>query len=230
MTEVPRVVRIDPARARAATTSVMSRAQRDIPAFHLTRSMSCGEIVRTAKGEGVSVTAAMLQPVARLLDEFPTLNGHLVDGAFSPSTGVDLGIAVAHRENVLIVVTLRDCASWTACDFGAALAEIRTKNTSNAFAPSDFARPSFTVSNLGGFGVHQFTSIVTPPQVGVLSIGSVRQIPVALGDAIVSEPTVTMTLGLDHRAVDGAYGARALERMAGLLATPENVSPGRTAL
>lgn len=220
MTEVQRVVRIDPARARAMTASVMTRAQHEVPSYHLTRQVPCGRIQGSARGAGISVTAAMMQPVARWLTEFQALNGHLHSGEFVPSATVDLGVAVAHRENVLIVVTLSDCGAWGPAEFGGALSDIRAKNQENGFVASDFARPSFTVSNLGGFGIDEFTSIITPPQVGVLSIGAVRRTPVITDGEVSAEFMVALTLGLDHRAVDGAYGARALARLAELFQAP----------
>ncbi len=69
------------------------------------------------------------------------------------------------------------------------------------------------MSNLGGFGIDEFTSIVTPPQVGVLGVGAVRRTPVCRDQVVGSELVMSLTLGLDHRAVDGAYGARALARL-----------------
>jgi pyruvate dehydrogenase E2 component (dihydrolipoamide acetyltransferase) len=220
MLNTERAVRIDPSRARAATASVMAKAQHEIPSFHLTREVPCADVVRSANLTGISVTAAMLPPVAQWLGAFGALNGRYIEGRFEPSRTVNLGLAVAHRENVLIVVTLEDCASWTPSDFGAALSAIREKNRENAFSAADFVRPTFTISNLGGFGVDEFTSIITPPQVAVLSVGAVRRVPVVRGEEMVPEQIVSMTLGLDHRAVDGAYGARALAALTALFASP----------
>jgi pyruvate dehydrogenase E2 component (dihydrolipoamide acetyltransferase) len=213
MNDSSAALRIDPAKAQVRTASLMSRAQAEIPLFHLRALTPATVLSQRAQAEGCSVTAALLPQIAGWLAAHPLLNGHWIDAEFRPAEHVDLGIAVSHRENVLIVVTLKDCATWSCSDFAAALAGIRERNLANAFHQRDFVRPSFSVSNLGGFGAQDFTSLVTPPQVGVLSVAAIANQPTVEDHEVVVRPMLPLTLGLDHRAVDGAYGAKALSTL-----------------
>ncbi len=86
----------------------MTKAQQEIPSFHLTRHVSSERLAATAVEDGISVTAALMHPIARWLTEYQGINGHIRKDQFEVSATVDLGVAVAHRENVLIVVTLKD--------------------------------------------------------------------------------------------------------------------------
>jgi pyruvate dehydrogenase E2 component (dihydrolipoamide acetyltransferase) len=213
MSESATRVRVDPVRAQATTARLMATANREIPTFHLRVRVPAGGLRRRAIASGGSLTSAVLGPVARWLTEFPRLNGHLGVDSFIPSPTVDLGLAVSHGESVLVVVTLRDCGSWSDRDFADAMAGIRQRNSENAFTRADFTKPTFTLSNLGMYGVEDFTSIITPPQVAVLSMAAVSDMPlVAEGRVMVGE-VLPLTLGVDHRVVDGAYAAQALRRL-----------------
>jgi pyruvate/2-oxoglutarate dehydrogenase complex dihydrolipoamide acyltransferase (E2) component len=187
------VVRIDPAFARRRTAELMVQAQREIPLFHVTKASPVDALRRP----GVSVTAGLLPIVTRWLTRHPLLNAHWSQDGAVVKTRVDLGVAWAHRENVLVVPALRDCAGWDEPRFAAELAALKMRSAGDAFLATDFRTPTFTVSNLGATGVDGFTSLVTPPQVAVLSVSS-----------------AALTLGIDHRALDGAYAARALVDLA----------------
>jgi pyruvate/2-oxoglutarate dehydrogenase complex dihydrolipoamide acyltransferase (E2) component len=203
-------VRIDPVRARRRTAELMAQAQREIPVFHVARDASADALLEAAKANGTSLTAALLTIVAPWLQRHRLLNAHWLDD-LRPLDRVDLGVAVAHRENVLVVPTLRDCGGWDIARFAEELRGLRERSDGDNFLPSDFAIPTFTVSNLGASGVDHFTSLVTPPQVGVMSVSSARVRAVVLGDRLAAARTLPVTLGADHRAVDGAYVATALD-------------------
>jgi pyruvate dehydrogenase E2 component (dihydrolipoamide acetyltransferase) len=131
---------------------------------------------------------------------------------------VNLGVAWAPRENVLIVPTLADCAGWDLQRFGEALAALKRRSAEDAFLATDFKTPTFTVSNLGATGIDDFTSLVTPPQVAVLSVSAATIRAAERDGALVAEQVLPLTLGIDHRALDGAYAARALVDLAGTIA------------
>jgi pyruvate/2-oxoglutarate dehydrogenase complex dihydrolipoamide acyltransferase (E2) component len=214
-------VRIDPIRARRRTGELMAQAQREIPVFHVNRHARAEALVGHAKAHDASLTAALLAIVAPWLQRHRLLNAHWIDD-LRPIDRVDLGVAVAHRENVLVVPTLRDCADWDTARFADELVGLRERSAADGFLPSDFAIPTFTVSNLGAARVDSFTSLVTPPQVGVLSVASAQFRAVAFGERLEAARTLPLTLGADHRAVDGAYVAAALDD---LIATIEGATP-----
>jgi pyruvate dehydrogenase E2 component (dihydrolipoamide acetyltransferase) len=212
-------VRIDPGVARRRTAQLMTQAQQEIPLFHLGKLAEATTLRARAGQNGVSVTVALLPIVARWLARFPLLNGRWT-GDLEVRDRIDLGIAWSYAENVLVVPTLRDCGEWGIAEFATAMSDLRERARGEALLPTDFATPSFTVSNLGAFGVDQFTSLVTPPQVAVLSVSALDRRPVARGEAIVLAHTLPLTLGADHRAVDGAYAARALSDLASHIQEP----------
>lgn len=203
-------VRVDPVRARRITGRLMSEAQSTVPQFHV-RDVAIAEALSgEAKSQGVSVTAVLLPLVAHWLVCRPGLNGHWLGGMFTAQTAVDLGLAIAHRENVLVVATFSDCANWTQRRFADELTELRNRSDTNVFRAEDFSRPGFTLSNLGAFGADEFTSIVTPPQVAVLSVGALKLRPTVIDGQVRAQRTLALTLGVDHRAIDGAYAATSL--------------------
>lgn len=202
-------LRIDAAFARRRTAEVMARAQRDIPLFHVSKAARVDALRDEATSSGASLTVALLPVVARWLTRHPLLNAHWEDG-LKPRPTVDLGVAWSHRENVLIVPVLADCGSWELPTFAQAMADLKQRSADDAFRPADFRAPSFTLSNLGAAGIESFTSLVTPPQVAVLSVSATVVRATETNAALVAEYVLPLTLGVDHRAVDGAYAARAL--------------------
>jgi pyruvate dehydrogenase E2 component (dihydrolipoyllysine-residue acetyltransferase) len=202
-------VRIDGSLARQRTADLMVQAQREIPLFHVTKHAVAEALHLRSRADGVSMTAALLPLVATWLTSHPLLNGHWVD-ELRPASQVDLGVAWSHRENVLVVPTLRDCAGWSVAEFADALAALRERSRDDAFRTADFGAPTFTVSNLGASGIDHFTSLVTPPQVAVLSVAAVARRPVVGEWGVDVAHTLPLTLGIDHRAIDGAYAASAL--------------------
>jgi pyruvate dehydrogenase E2 component (dihydrolipoamide acetyltransferase) len=192
----------------------MLRAQQTIPIFHVHKTADVSRLRAVAADNRRSLTAQMLPLIVAWLAEHPDLNAHFEDGQIRRRSAIDIGIAFAHRDKVLLVPTLRDCANWSAEDFVHRLAALRVRSRENAFLASDFRPPSFTVSNLGGTGIDSFTSLVTPPQVGVLSVAGAAPRPWASEETPQIRPTLPLTLGVDHRALDGMYAARALADLA----------------
>lgn len=212
------VVRIDPALARTRTAQVMGQAQHDIPLFHVSKAAPVQQLRERSAEAGVSVTGALLPLVARWLERHPSLNAHWGSDGPVLQEQVHLGVAWAHRENVLVVPALADCAAWDLRQFAEALAALKRRSAEDAFLSTDFKTPTFTVSNLGATGIDDFTSLVTPPQVAVLSVSAATIRPTERDGALVAEQVLPLTLGIDHRALDGAYAARALVDLAEAIA------------
>jgi pyruvate dehydrogenase E2 component (dihydrolipoamide acetyltransferase) len=188
----------------------MTLSHQTIPVFYLSRAASAERLAVAARGHNVTVTVRLLAVVARWLLAFPALNGSYVDGAALQSHSVDLGVALAHAENVLVVPTLSDCGAWPVSRFDDELRGLRERSSANAFDGRDFVPGSFTVSNLGSSGVESFTSLINPPQVAILSVAALAPRPVVRQGKLTVERTLPLTLGVDHRAADGAYAAAAL--------------------
>jgi pyruvate dehydrogenase E2 component (dihydrolipoamide acetyltransferase) len=206
-------VRIDADIVRRRTAEHMTRAIGEIPAFHLSREIDARRMAQAADRVGATITAVLLKHVAAWLNDVPELNSEFIDRRLRPRSTVDLGVALSYAKNVLVVPTLRDCRDWTEAQFADELKGLRRKADDNHFTVADFASAGFTVSNLGPWRVDSFTSIIRPPQVAILSVGAVQARPRVVDGNLAAVKTCVLTLAVDHRVIDGAFGASALDTL-----------------
>jgi len=158
----------------------------------------------------VSLTAIIARATAWALRRHPLLNSRLEGENILVLPGIHLGIAVA-LEDGLIVPVVRDVDHKGVLQLAAEIADLSERARSNRLLPDDVAEGTFTISNLGMFGVDRFTAILNPPQAGILAIGRVsRRVVPDEADRPVVRPMLTLTLSADHRVVDGALAARFL--------------------
>lgn len=207
-------VRVDIPLAKRRAAEHIQRAHQEIPSYYVFREARADRLADCCKQMGVSPTGRLLAMVASWLTRFPNLNAYWTSG-LQLVEKVNLGLAVNHSvgaEDALVVVTFHDCASWGSGRFELELEALRNRSRANAFRPTDFAPASFTVSSLGGFGVGGFTSIINRPQVGILSVAAFKEVVVPRNGngAFAAATVLPLTIGADHRAVAGAYVARAL--------------------
>lgn len=194
----------------------LAAAKRDIPHYYVTRRIDM-QAALAAKREGVSVNAIIMHAVAKAMEAEPLLNSHLGDAGLIARDAVDLNMAVDTAQG-LVAPLLRDVRAMTLEALTAASRDLATRARSNALDKADLEIGGFTVSNLGMLGVDAFTAIITPPQTGILAVGSVTETPVAANGEIALRPQLTVTLSADHRVVDGADAARFLASLADALA------------
>jgi pyruvate dehydrogenase E2 component (dihydrolipoamide acetyltransferase) len=167
----------------------------------------------------LSISDFVAKAVAIALLKHPALNAHYSDDGITRFGDVNLGIAVAIPDG-LIVPVLRGIDQM-------GLKEIRQRSEAmiqRARAAKqkkeDLGPGTFTISNLGTYGVREFSAIINPPEVAILAVASAERRPILRGDAIVARTMLTMTLSVDHRAVDGATAAEFLRTLKGLLQEP----------
>lgn len=159
----------------------------------------------------VSVTAIIAKACAWALGRHPMLNSRLEGENIVLLRDIHLGIAVA-LDDGLIVPVVRDAPRKGLAQLAAEIADLAERARTNRLRPDDVAGGTFTISNLGMFGVDRFTAILNPPQVGILAVSAVRrQIVADEDDRPVARPILTVTLSADHRVVDGAVAARFLK-------------------
>jgi pyruvate dehydrogenase E2 component (dihydrolipoamide acetyltransferase) len=157
---------------------------------------------------------------ALALREFPRVNASYKDGRFEEYARVNVGVAVA-AEDALVVPTVFDADTRSLGSIARTTRELADKVRDGTVTPPELAGGTFTVSNLGMFGVDSFTAIIDVPQAAILAVGSLKKRPVVdEHDRIVVRPTVTLTLVCDHRILYGADGARFLARVHELLEQP----------
>ncbi len=154
----------------------------------------------------------ILQAVARALAGSPSMNASWTDEGIEHHGEVNLGMAVAVDDG-LVVPVIRNADKLPLEELALRSRELATQAQSRRLTPVNYQGGTFTVSNLGMFGVDSFTAIINPPQCGILAVGRVAPRVVPDGDAVVIRSMMTMTLSADHRVVDGAIGARFLQRV-----------------
>jgi pyruvate dehydrogenase E2 component (dihydrolipoamide acetyltransferase) len=204
----------------------MSESWRTVPHFFLlrqveaTRLLAWRESVRSRAGyEGVTHTDLLVKLCATALSEHPRVNASWRDGKVLASAGVHVGIAVA-LEDGLVVPVVHDADNLDLHELAARRKALVEAARAGRLRPEDVSGGTFTLSNLGMYGVDAFAAIVNPPQAAILAVGRItdRVIPVA-GKAEI-RPTLVVCLSFDHRAVDGARGAQFLDTLAGLMEEP----------
>ena len=168
----------------------------------------------------VSADADVSQIVAFRRGEFPRFNASYVEGSVECYSRVNVGVAVA-VDDALLVPVVADADRKTLAEITAETRRLAEAARSRSLRPEELHGGTFTVSNLGMFGVSSFTAIVDPPQTAILAVGAVRRAPVERADGGVAfHDAMTLTLSCDHRVVYGADGARFLSRLRELLEQP----------
>lgn len=201
---------------RRAIARRMSASVREAPQFHVTVDTDAGPMMaararRAAAGLGVpSVGACVLRAVALALRDVPALNAWLQGETLALHQAIDLSVAVSVGDALLMPV-LRQADTLDAEALSRWLREVREQAARGPLPPGTSRGGGFAVSNLGGHGVREFTAILQPPQVGILAVGAVREQAVVRDGALSFGQVLTVTLTVDHRAVDGALAARWLQ-------------------
>ena len=147
------------------------------------------------------------------------MNAAWTEAGIEQYVEVNLGVAVAAEEG-LVVPVIRNADKLPLDELALRSRELANQARNHKLMPADYQGGTFTVSNLGMFDVDSFTAILNPPQCGILAVGRVAPRVIPHGDAIAIRSMMTMTLSADHRVVDGAIGARFLQRVKQHLEVP----------
>jgi pyruvate dehydrogenase E2 component (dihydrolipoamide acetyltransferase) len=153
------------------------------------------------------------------LREHPNANGGYRDGRLLLNSRINVGVAVA-AEGALVVPTVFDAEEKSLGEIARETRALAQRVRAGTITPPELGGGTFTVSNLGMFGVTSFTAIINPPQAAILSVGALEPRAVVRDGEIVSRHTMTLTLVCDHRILYGADAARFLARIRELLETP----------
>ena len=191
----------------------------DMSRFQQTRAQL--NVKAEASGQsGVSVTTLLVKAVAWALKRHPLLNSTLKDDGIHLLKEINIGVAVALEEG-LIVPVIHKVAQKGIRDIAGEVNDLVSRARKGQLKPADVAGGTFTISNLGPFGIEQFTAIINPPQAAILAVGTTRLEAVhGEEDQVIWLPVMRMTLSADHRIVDGAMAARFLAGLRDALETP----------
>jgi pyruvate dehydrogenase E2 component (dihydrolipoamide acetyltransferase) len=167
---------------------------------------------------GVNLNDMVMFAVAQTLRHFPEINAHFTGTSIRRFDGVDLGFAVDTPRG-LLVPTIQGAHALTLADLSRRGKELAQRAIDGKAGPDDLAPATFTITNLGAFGVERFTPVLNPPQVAILGVGSIELKAVQRPDGSVEHvPHMGISLTIDHQAVDGAPGARFLQALSRNLA------------
>ena len=219
--------RVEPlSRARRTVAERLGAAKREIPHFYLHVDCEIGATVSLreqlnarSQARRYSVTDFVVRAASLALREVPALNASFVAGELRLHADIDVAIAVASDAG-LITPIVRSAARKSLAEICDESRELVARARAGRLLPHEYQGGTFTVSNLGMFGVDGLYAIVNPPQVAILGIGRVHPRPIARAGAVLVEPVSQLTLSADHRVVDGAIGARFLATIRAHLEDP----------
>ncbi len=183
------------------------------PVFHLSVDVDMQHaLVRGKQGVGTTVTDIILLATRDALLDQPQMNAHFKDEAITVYKEINIGLAVA-TEAGLMVPVIHNTHVKSLQDIADSRKEIVAKSRSGSLGMADIDGATFTISNLGMLGIDRFDAIINPPQIGILAIGSTKNVPIVKDSGFAVAAQATFTLTCDHRAVDGATGAKFLTKI-----------------
>ncbi|KEQ29286.1 pyruvate dehydrogenase [Pedobacter antarcticus 4BY] len=195
------------------------------PHFYLTMSIDMdGAIAARAKINEfspvkISFNDMVLKAVAVALKQHPNVNSSWLGDKIRYNEHVNIGVAVAVEDGLLVpVVRFADGKSLS--HISAEVKDFAQRAKAKKLQPADWEGSTFTISNLGMFGIDEFTAIINPPDACILAIGGISQVPVVKNGAVVPGNVMKVTLSCDHRVVDGATGSAFLQTLKSLLEEP----------
>ncbi|HEU4450387.1 MAG TPA: dihydrolipoamide acetyltransferase family protein [Gaiellaceae bacterium] len=206
-----------------------TRSWTTAPHFYLVRDVDAGRLqswrraARARLGLDVSVTDLLVRATAAALRGHPRANAAWVDGAVRRNDEINVGIAVA-VEDGLVVPVVHGADRIGVAGIAARREEIVARAREGSLRPDDVERGTFTISNLGMYGVDAFNAVLAGPQAAILAVGRIAERVVAVDGAPAVRPMATLTLSCDHRTIDGATAARFLSELADLIEEPAGLA------
>jgi pyruvate dehydrogenase E2 component (dihydrolipoamide acetyltransferase) len=213
---------------RSAISRRMAESKSKAPHFYVSTDIEMGAVTTANDAlnvgrngdERVTLTAWLIRAIAQSLVAYPALNAVWEGDLLERVDSINIGVAIAIPDG-LIAPALLDCGAKNIATISTELRDLITRTKAGRLKPAEFSDATFTLSNLGGFSVTQFTAIVTPPQVAILATGKSEARAVVRDGAVVARQMLTATLSADHRAVDGALVASFLGDLKARLEAPE---------
>ena len=206
----------------------LQEAKREVPHFYLTVDCEVDALLDTraqlnerSDDYTLSVNDFVIRAAALALRRVPAANASWVDGALRQYASADVSVAVA-IEDGLVTPIVRNADAKGLAEISAEVKELagRARAKPMGLAPEEYQGGTFSVSNLGMYGIKEFAAIINPPQSMILAVGSAEQRPVVKDGALAVATMMSCTLSVDHRVVDGALGARFLQAFKGLIEDP----------
>lgn len=205
----------------------LTESKNSAPHFYLMTSIVMDDLLasrdalnKTRKEGKISVNAFLMKLIAQVITRHQIINSSWEGDAIQNHSHVDIGLAVAQPDG-LITPIVKSCEQKGIVDIDMELSDLISRARNNRLKPEEYSGATFTISSLGSMGIEQFTSIINPPGVAILAIGSVKkEVVVGEKDELEIKNIMKVSLSCDHRVVDGAVGAKFLKDLKDTLENP----------
>lgn len=206
----------------------LSESKFTAPHFYLTMEINMDKAIEARKSMNeispvkISFNDMVIKAVAASLRQNPEVNVSWLGDHIRKNQHIHIGVAVAVDEGLLVPV-VRFADNKSLSHISAEVKDLGAKAKNKKLQPSDWEGSTFTISNLGMFGIEAFTAIVNPPDACILAVGGIKETPIVKNGEIVPGNVMKVTMSCDHRAVDGAVGSAFLKTLKGLLEDPVRI-------
>ncbi|MEQ8745301.1 pyruvate dehydrogenase complex dihydrolipoamide acetyltransferase [Pyruvatibacter sp.] len=204
---------------RKSIAKRLTQSKQEIPHYYLTIDCNLDEVLRVRKqlntageadGIKISVNDFIIRASALALMRVPDCNVSYAGDALLKHKHADIGVAVA-LDGGLITPIVKAADTKGLAQISAEVKDLAARAKDKKLKPSDYEGGSFSISNLGMFGIRNFTAVINPPQSAIMAVGAGEERPVVKNGSLASATMMTVTLSCDHRAIDGALGAKLLQ-------------------
>jgi pyruvate dehydrogenase E2 component (dihydrolipoamide acetyltransferase) len=220
---------VEPTRMQATIARRMAEAKSTVPEFQVTVEARVDLAVSMRQqlkdsvpgAEKVTMTDFLVRACALALRKFPEVNSSWVDGKFQRKRSINIGLAVAPSQGMgLLVPVVHDADLKDIVQISIESRQVIERARAGRPSEGDLSGATFSISNLGMYGVDEFTAIINPPEAAILAVGAIKDVPVVQGERIVPAKVMRMTLSVDHRVFYGATAAQFMAEVKRLIENP----------
>jgi pyruvate dehydrogenase E2 component (dihydrolipoamide acetyltransferase) len=225
----PDVEIVEPSRMQATIARRMAEAKSTVPEFQVTVEARVDEAVSMRQqlkdsvpgADKVTMTDMLVRACALALQKFPEVNSSWIDGKFQRKRSINIGLAVAPSQGMgLLVPVVHDADAKDLIQISIESRQVIERARSGRPIEGDLSGATFSISNLGMFGVDEFVAIINPPEAAILAVGAIKDVPVVEDGRIVPGKVMRMTLSVDHRVFYGATAAQFMAEVKRLIENP----------
>lgn len=208
----------------------LTQSKAPVPHFYVAMEIEMDEALNFKRSLGeaapqleVTLNDMIVKAAALALKAHPSINASFLGDRIRVFNKVDIGLAVALEEG-LVVPVIRDCAGKTLSEIAGAAKDLIARAKARKLKPDEYTGATFTISNMGMLDVDEFAAIINPPEGAIMAVGAVKKKPVAKADEVALARVMKVTLSCDHRVMDGATGALFLKEFKKILENPALLS------
>lgn len=210
---------------RRAVARFLTQSKREAPHFYLNATcrvdalLALREKINADAAARVSINDFVVKAVAKALEEVPEMNAIWMNDAVRRYDSIDISVAISSAKG-LVTPVIRSAEGLSLSQISRQVRDFAVRANDGRLKQNELEGGSFTVTNLGMFGVESFSAIINPPQVGILAVGAVVQQAIVVNGIVEVGSTLTVTVSVDHRPVDGVLAAQWLQRFKSLIENP----------